>query len=192
MRRVTSHPPTSPGLAAEADDATRGSAIKLAAEVLTRLITFGTTLLVMNALGVSRWDVFGSLWFIAPLIAELAEFGLQATASRARRRASDILSLWSASMLTEPEPAPISQRIISWRRRSLARLTALTSSLVISFLTVAKSSSGIPRQGPAPSPPASYSLIRIKTFSGAAARPGKALRSVRVIASSGVPRFSQR
>lgn len=83
MSRVTSHPPTGPVARTEADDASRGSAIKLTAEILTRLLTFGTTLLVMNGLGVAGWDVFGSLWFLAPLVAEFAEFGLQATASRA-------------------------------------------------------------------------------------------------------------
>jgi O-antigen/teichoic acid export membrane protein len=84
MRRVTSHSTRGPGPAAEADDATRGSAIKLAAEVLTRLITLATTLLIMRELGVPAWGVFGSLWFLlAPLVSEVAEFGLQATASRA-------------------------------------------------------------------------------------------------------------
>jgi O-antigen/teichoic acid export membrane protein len=76
--------PPPPGHAtSDAGDATRGSAIKLAAEVLTRLITLSTTLLIIRELGVARWDVFGRLWFVAPLVAELAEFGLQATASRA-------------------------------------------------------------------------------------------------------------
>ncbi len=95
-------------------------------------------------------------------------------------------------MLTDPDPAPISQSVMSWRSFSLARVTTRTSSLVISFLTVAKSSSGMPRQGTAPSPPASYSLIRMRTFRGAAGMSSKPLRSVWVIASSGVPRFSQR
>ena len=83
MRRVTSHSTRSRGAGAEADDATRGSAIKLTAEVLTRLITLATTLLIIRELGVERWDVFGRLWFVAPLVAEWAEFGLQATATRA-------------------------------------------------------------------------------------------------------------
>ncbi|MCG6927102.1 MAG: polysaccharide biosynthesis C-terminal domain-containing protein [Acidobacteria bacterium] len=81
MRPVSSHPRRN--AAAEADDATRGSAIKLTAEVLTRLITLGTTLLIIRELGVARWDPFSRMWFIAPLIAEGAEFGLQATATRA-------------------------------------------------------------------------------------------------------------
>jgi O-antigen/teichoic acid export membrane protein len=67
----------------DAGDATRGSAIKLAAEVVTRLVTLATTLLIIRKLGVDRWNVFGRLWFIAPLVAELVEFGLQATATRA-------------------------------------------------------------------------------------------------------------
>jgi O-antigen/teichoic acid export membrane protein len=71
----------SPG--SDAGDATRGSAIKLAAEVLTRLITLATTILIMRELGTERWGVFSRLWLVAPLVAELAELGLQATASRA-------------------------------------------------------------------------------------------------------------
>jgi O-antigen/teichoic acid export membrane protein len=76
-------PPPPERASSAASDATRGSAIKLVAEVLTRLITLATTLLIIRELGVARWDVFGRLWFVAPLVAELAEFGLQATASRA-------------------------------------------------------------------------------------------------------------
>jgi O-antigen/teichoic acid export membrane protein len=67
----------------EADEATRGSAIKLVAEVLSRLLTLATTILIARSLGVSAFGAFGSLWILAPLFAELAEFGLQATASRA-------------------------------------------------------------------------------------------------------------
>ena len=69
--------------ASAADDATRGSAIKLAAEVLSRLFTLATTVVIARALGVSGFGTFGALWILAPLIAELAEFGLQATAARA-------------------------------------------------------------------------------------------------------------
>ena len=66
----------------EADDATRGSAVKLAAEVASRLLGLGTTLLLARALGVSDFGAFGRLWYVALLVAELAEFGLQATATR--------------------------------------------------------------------------------------------------------------
>jgi O-antigen/teichoic acid export membrane protein len=71
------------GVADEANEATRGSAIKLAAEVLSRLLTLATTILIARSLGVSGTGAFGTPWIFAPLIAELAEFGLQATASRA-------------------------------------------------------------------------------------------------------------
>jgi len=67
----------------EADDATRGSAVKLAAEVASRLLGLGTTLLLARALGVSDFGALGRLWYVALLLAELAEFGLQATATRA-------------------------------------------------------------------------------------------------------------
>lgn len=66
----------------EADDATRGSAIKLAAEVASRLLTLATTVLIARGLGVAGLGVFSRLWMLAPLVAEPAEFGLQATASR--------------------------------------------------------------------------------------------------------------
>jgi O-antigen/teichoic acid export membrane protein len=81
--RVTPQPSSGHAAAAAADDATRGSAIKLGAEILTRVLTLLTTLLIIRELGVVRWDGFSRLWFIAPLIAEGAEFGLQATATRA-------------------------------------------------------------------------------------------------------------
>jgi O-antigen/teichoic acid export membrane protein len=68
--------------AREADDATRGSAIKLGAEVASRLLGLGTTLLLARALGVSDFGALGRLWYVALLLAELAEFGLQATATR--------------------------------------------------------------------------------------------------------------
>lgn len=67
----------------EAGDATRGSAIKLAAEVLSRLVTLATTVLIARALGVAGFGAFGRYWAYAPLFAELAELGIQATASRA-------------------------------------------------------------------------------------------------------------
>ncbi len=67
----------------EAGEATRGSAIKLAAEILSRLVTLATTVLITRELGVAGIGTFGRLWVLAPLVAELAEFGLQATATRA-------------------------------------------------------------------------------------------------------------
>ena len=83
MSRVTSHPPRGPAATAEANDASRGSAIKLAAEILSRLMTLGTTVLIGRELGAAGFGAFGRLWILAPLVAEAAEFGLQATATRA-------------------------------------------------------------------------------------------------------------
>jgi O-antigen/teichoic acid export membrane protein len=83
MSRVTSDPPPGPAATTEADDATRGSAIKLAAEVLSRLMTLGTTVLIARGLGAAGFGAFGRLWILAPVVAEAAEFGLQATATRA-------------------------------------------------------------------------------------------------------------
>ena len=65
-----------------AREATRGSVIKLAAEVASRLLGLGTTLLLARALGVADFGAFGRLWYVALLLAEIAEFGLQATATR--------------------------------------------------------------------------------------------------------------
>jgi O-antigen/teichoic acid export membrane protein len=81
MGRVDSEP--APVFGDEAADATRGSAIKLLAEVLSRLLTFATTVLIGRSLGVSRFGEFAGLWALAPLVAELAELGLHATATRA-------------------------------------------------------------------------------------------------------------
>ena len=71
------------GLAREAEDASRGSAIKLAAEVLSRLLGLATTLLLIRGLGPSDFGAFGRLSLFALLLAELAELGLQTLGSRA-------------------------------------------------------------------------------------------------------------
>ncbi len=69
--------------AREASEASRGSAIKLAAEAASRLLGLGTTLLLIRGLGASDFGAFGRLSVIALLLAELAELGLQMLASRA-------------------------------------------------------------------------------------------------------------
>jgi O-antigen/teichoic acid export membrane protein len=69
--------------AREADDATRGSVVKLAAEVASRLLGLATTLLLLWGLGASEFGVFGELSVYALLLAELGELGLQTLASRA-------------------------------------------------------------------------------------------------------------
>jgi O-antigen/teichoic acid export membrane protein len=71
------------GLAREARDASRGSAVKLAAEVLSRLLGLATTLLLIRGLGPSDFGAFGKLSLYALLLGELAELGLQTLASRA-------------------------------------------------------------------------------------------------------------
>ncbi len=73
----------------EADDATRGSAIKLAAEVASRLVGFATMWLLLRGvgplpgLGASDFGLLGELSVYALLLAELGELGLQTLASRA-------------------------------------------------------------------------------------------------------------
>jgi O-antigen/teichoic acid export membrane protein len=69
--------------AREARDATRGSAIKLAAELASRLLGLATTLLLIRGLGASEFGAFGRLSLIALLLGELGELGLQILASRA-------------------------------------------------------------------------------------------------------------
>jgi O-antigen/teichoic acid export membrane protein len=63
-----------------ADDATRGSAIKLGAELLGRLLALATTLLVARVLGVSDFGLFAVLSGVAVLVAELSDLGLQGIA----------------------------------------------------------------------------------------------------------------
>ena len=71
------------GASHEANEATRGSAIKLAAEVASRGLGLLTTVLVTRGLGVEGFGVFGGPFVAAVIVAELGELGLQATASRA-------------------------------------------------------------------------------------------------------------
>lgn len=84
MSRVSAMP--SPR--SEADDATRGSAVKLAAEVVSRLLLFGTTLLLSRGLGPEGYGLFAKLSAWALLLAEVGELGLQVLASRALVAAS--------------------------------------------------------------------------------------------------------
>jgi len=80
MARVSDETPRG---ADEAADATRGSAIKLAAEVASRLLTLATTLLLLRGLGAEGFGRLGELQVYALLLAELGELGLQNLASRA-------------------------------------------------------------------------------------------------------------
>ncbi len=67
----------------EADEASRGSAIRLAAEVGSRALAFATTVLVLRRLGSAQYGEFGGLSAYALILAELGELGLQTLASRA-------------------------------------------------------------------------------------------------------------
>jgi O-antigen/teichoic acid export membrane protein len=66
----------------EADDATRGSAIRLLAEVASRLLLYATTWLLARGLGPSEYGLYVKLSAYALLLAELGELGLQVLASR--------------------------------------------------------------------------------------------------------------
>jgi O-antigen/teichoic acid export membrane protein len=72
----------SAGGSREAADATRGSAVKLAAEVASRLLGLATTLLLIRGLRASVFGSFTALSAYALLLAESGELGLQALASR--------------------------------------------------------------------------------------------------------------
>jgi O-antigen/teichoic acid export membrane protein len=67
----------------EAAEATRGSAVKLAAEVASRLLGVATTVLLLRGLPPAELGAFGALSVYALLLAELGELGLQALAPRA-------------------------------------------------------------------------------------------------------------
>ena len=108
--------------AREAADATRGSAVKLAAEVASRLLGLGTTLILLRGLGASDFGLFGVSSVYALLLAELGELGLQALASRAL--VAGTLSLESlvrarlvlAALVTMAAVAsvPLAPRIAGW------------------------------------------------------------------------------
>jgi len=135
--------------AREADDATRGSAVKLAAEVASRLLGLGTTLLLARALGVSDFGALGRLWYVALLLAELAEFGLQATATRALVAGTYSLpALARARIVTSALVAgaalvalPVSQAGPDWIREAMRVLVPLLLFFVLAgwgeFLGVA-------------------------------------------------------
>jgi len=63
--------------------ATRGSGIRLAAELGSRLFAVATSFLLAAGLGVSAFGLFAAVSSVAVITAELAELGLQQTAARA-------------------------------------------------------------------------------------------------------------
>ena len=67
----------------EADEASRGSAVKLAAEVSSRLLLLFSTVLLIRGLGAADYGLLLGLQVYALLLAELGELGLQPLASRA-------------------------------------------------------------------------------------------------------------
>lgn len=67
----------------EAREATRGSAVKLGAEVSSRGLQLVTTLLLARGLGASEFGAFGYLSALAVVAAEAADLGLHGTATRA-------------------------------------------------------------------------------------------------------------
>lgn len=67
----------------EAADATRGSGVRLAAEVGGRALSLLTSFLIAVGLGVEGFGVYAALSGFAVILAELGELGLQGTAQRA-------------------------------------------------------------------------------------------------------------
>jgi O-antigen/teichoic acid export membrane protein len=100
-----------------ADDASRGSAIKLGAELLGRVLALATTLLVARILGVADFGLFAVLSGIAVIVAELSDLGLQGIAVqalvsgslplsalvRAKARLTAALLLVAAAVATFPQ-----------------------------------------------------------------------------------------
>ncbi|HET8645666.1 MAG TPA: hypothetical protein VFO85_09275, partial [Vicinamibacteria bacterium] len=78
MSATSLRPPPS-----EAALATRGSGIRLAAEVGSRAFALVTSILLAAGLGVEAFGVFAAVSSVAVIVAELGELGLQQTASRA-------------------------------------------------------------------------------------------------------------
>lgn len=68
--------------AREADDATRGSAVRLAAEVVSKLALVATSFLLLRRLGAAEFGLFTGLQNYAVVVAELGELGLQVLAAR--------------------------------------------------------------------------------------------------------------
>ena len=70
-------------MSSEAREATRGSAIKLGAELLGRVLALVTSLLIARGLGPADFGVFAFLSGVAVLLSEVGDAGLQGTAQRA-------------------------------------------------------------------------------------------------------------
>jgi O-antigen/teichoic acid export membrane protein len=67
----------------EAADATRGSGVRLGAEIGGRALSLLTSFLIAVGLGVEGFGVYAALSGLAVILAELGELGLQGTAQRA-------------------------------------------------------------------------------------------------------------
>jgi O-antigen/teichoic acid export membrane protein len=91
-RATPESPVSTTSLSREANEATRGSALKLGAEVLGRLL-YGltTTVAIPRVLGVEGTGTFGALSAVALVAAEAADLGLQGTASQALVAGTDSL-----------------------------------------------------------------------------------------------------
>lgn len=90
-------PPPSSG---EANEATRGSAIKLTTELLARIVYLGTTFLISAHYGVEGFGLFGWSSEVAVLLAEAGDLGLQGLAAQALvARSLSLRSMIKAKLL---------------------------------------------------------------------------------------------
>jgi len=144
-------PPDPPEGRHAADDASRGSAIKLFAELLGRLIALATTLLVARLLGVADFGLFAVLSSVAVIVAELTDLGIQGIAVQAlisgtlplralistKLRLTAVLLLAVAGLALAPQAAAalVSAAPASWR----ASLEPLARRLPLVFPLVAYS-----------------------------------------------------
>lgn len=69
--------------ASDAAEATRGSAIRLGAEVAARLLSLATTFLLAVGLGVEGFGTYATLFGVALIVAQLGDLGLQQVAAPA-------------------------------------------------------------------------------------------------------------
>ncbi len=67
----------------EAREASRGSAVRLTAEVLSRVLTFAATILMARHLPITAFGSFAVQMSLASILAEAGDLGLQALAARA-------------------------------------------------------------------------------------------------------------
>ncbi len=124
----------------EANDATRGSAVKLAAEVTSRLLGLATTLLLIRGLRAAAFGSFTKLSAYALLLAEAGELGLSALASRALvARTLSLRSLVVARLALAPLVAAValaSSTVVPSSRWGVGALDGPSLALLVAWFAL--------------------------------------------------------